>query len=70
MYLKERGLRMKCNLCEKEIDNYTKQFHQFAVDDKHTYDICGDCIDKFIKWQGEKYSVLFPTRAMKKRFKK
>lgn len=61
---------MKCSLCEKEIDNYTSQFHHIVIDEKHSYDICGDCTDKFIKWQGEKYSVLFPTRAMKKRFNK
>ena len=59
---------MKCTLCEKPIDNYTADFNHFAIDEKHSADICSSCVDKFIKWQGKKFSVLFPTSMMKRRF--
>jgi len=59
---------MKCTLCENPIENYSAEFHHFVVDDKHSADICSKCIDKFFKWQGKKYAVLFPTNAMKKKF--
>lgn len=59
---------MKCTLCGKIIENYTADFHHFAIDETHSADICSSCVDKFIKWQGKKFSVLFPTAAMKKRF--
>ncbi|MEI7641395.1 MAG: hypothetical protein WCJ46_07850 [bacterium] len=60
---------MKCTLCEKSIDNYNPGLHNFIIDEKHTANICSECVDKFLKWQGKKYSILFPTKAMKKRFK-
>ncbi len=59
---------MKCVLCEKPIDNYSPEFNHFVIDEKHSADICSECIDKFFSWQGKKYSVLFPTNAMKKKF--
>ena len=59
---------MKCNLCEKIIGNYSPEFNHLVIDEKHSADICGECIDKFFNWQGKKYSVLFPTNAMKKKF--
>jgi len=59
---------MKCNLCEKEIENYNVQFHHLKIDESHKIDICSNCIDKFIKWQGKILSNLFPTKAMKKRY--
>jgi hypothetical protein len=59
---------MKCALCEKPIDNYSPELHHLIIDEKHSADICGGCIDKVLKRQGKKYAVLFPTNAMKKRF--
>jgi hypothetical protein len=59
---------MKCTLCERSIDNYNPEFHRFIIDEKHSADICGGCTDKFFKWQGKKFAVLFPTNVMKKRF--
>ena len=60
---------MKCSLCENEIQNYTKEFNQLVIDESHIYKLCQDCIDKFMKWQGKKFSNLFPTNLMKKRLK-
>ncbi len=59
---------MKCTLCKKDIVSYNPEFHHFVIDEKHSTDICGECTDKFFKWQGKKMSVLFPTNAMKKRY--
>jgi beta-galactosidase GanA len=59
---------MKCILCEKTIDNYSPEFHHFTVDEEHSAEICGECTGKFLKWQGKRYALLFPTNAMKKRF--
>ena len=59
---------MKCTLCKKTIDNYNLYFHRLKIDEKHLVDICDDCMDKIIKWQGKKYAILFPTSYMKKRF--
>lgn len=59
---------MKCALCEKSIDNYSVEFHHFIIDEKHSADVCAVCVDKFLKWQGKKLAVLFPSNAMKKRF--
>ncbi len=61
---------MKCTLCEKDIDNYSPEFHRFVIDEKRSVEVCGECVDKFFKWQGKKFAVLFPTNAMKKRFGK
>jgi hypothetical protein len=59
---------MGCNLCEKPIQAYDPAFHHLAIDDDHAVDICPECADKFVKWQGKKLAILFPTRALKKRF--
>lgn len=60
---------MKCSLCEKGIKNYSKHFNQLVIDGNHTFEICHNCIDKIIKWQQDKLTTLFPTSALKKRFK-
>lgn len=59
---------MDCTLCGKSIENYRPELHCLYIDDGHKADICPECMDKIMKWQGEKYAVLFPTNAMKKRF--
>lgn len=61
---------MKCNLCEKEIENYHPSFNSFSIDENHTAYICSQCVEKFTKWQQRIYTDLFPTKAVKKRFKK
>ena len=60
---------MKCELCKKEISKYNTTFNHLVIDESQAVDICQECIDKFIKWQGKIISVLFPTNALKKRFK-
>ena len=59
---------MNCSLCEKKITNYNATFNHLIIDTSHAVDICSDCVDKFVKWQGKNYSILFPTNALKKRF--
>lgn len=59
---------MKCHLCEKPIQNYHPALHHLTIDDSHGVDICQNCIDTFLKWQGRVFANLFPTRALKKRF--
>ncbi len=59
---------MNCTLCGKEIENYNVEFHRFEPDKDKTADICPNCADKFLKWQGRKFAALFPTAAMKKRY--
>ena len=61
---------MKCHLCNETITDYNPLFHHFKIDDLHAVDICPDCIDKFVKWQGSIISNLFPTKALKKRLEK
>jgi hypothetical protein len=61
---------MKCILCQKEIIKYDSRFHHIKIDDSHEVDICPECMDKIVKWQGKIYSELFPTKALKKRFAK
>ena len=61
---------MKCNLCNQPIKDYDTEFHHLKIDDSRAVDICPECIDKFVKWQGSKYAKLFPTRALKKRYEK
>jgi hypothetical protein len=61
---------VKCELCKKDIEKYNPIFNNFKIDESHDADICEDCIKKFFNWQGELYSKLFPTDAMKKRFGK
>jgi len=58
---------MKCNLCNQLIMNYDPLFHHLKIDDSHGVDICSECVDKFVKWQGSIITNLFPTRALKKR---
>lgn len=60
---------MDCSLCKKPIKDYNSGFHRFRIDKSCSADICPDCVDKLFKWQGEKYARLFPTKAMKNRFK-
>ena len=61
---------MDCTLCKKPIEKYNLSFNHLVIDKSSSVDICQDCIDKFFKWQGELYTKLFPTNAMKKRFGK
>ena len=60
---------MKCNLCNQPITNYDPAFHHLMINDSCAVDICSECIDKFVKWQGSIYKNLFPTKAMKKMYK-
>ena len=60
---------MKCTLCQKEIENYTPIFNRLKISESHSVYICQLCSDKFIKWQQRNYAILFPTKALKKRFK-
>jgi len=59
-----------CSLCKKPIEKYDPRFNHLNIDESVSVDICQGCIDKFFRWQGELYSKLFPTTAMKKRFGK
>ena len=52
----------------KTIEKYNADFNHLIIDEHHAVDICSDCADKLVKWQGKKYSVLFPTKYMKKRY--
>jgi hypothetical protein len=61
-------MKMKCNLCEKPINDYNSDLNHLTIDEKHSVKICLECIDKFTKWQGKIYSMLFPTKALKRRF--
>jgi hypothetical protein len=61
---------MKCSLCEKAIIDYNAGFHHLVIDDTHSVDICPECIDKLMKWQGKILASLFPTKALKKRYGK
>jgi hypothetical protein len=61
---------MKCSLCEKAIIDYTAELNHLVIDETHAVDVCPGCIDKFIKWQGKIMAVLFPTKALKKRYGK
>ena len=59
-----------CNLCEKIINRYDAKFHHLKIDESHSIDICPECLDKIVKWQGSIYANLFPTKTLKKRFGK
>ena len=61
---------MKCTLCDEEISNYHPEFNHFEIDEKHSIEICKNCLDKLIKWQQKIYTKLFPTKVLKKRFGK
>ncbi len=62
----ESGIIMNCILCKKPIDRYNAKFNQLKIDESHNVDICSDCIDKFLKWQQNIFTTLFPTKAAKK----
>lgn len=61
---------MKCHLCNKIIKEYNPVFHNFKINDSCSVNICLECTDKFIKWQGSICANLFPTKTLKKRFNK
>jgi hypothetical protein len=62
--------KMNCKLCAKPIKNYDARFHHLKIDESHEIDICSDCTDKIVLWQGQIIGNLFPTKAMKKRYSK
>jgi hypothetical protein len=61
---------MICKLCDHEIKNYNAALHHLVLDEKHDVDICQECVDKLINWQGSIIARLFPTKMLKKRFEK
>ncbi|MFA5259293.1 MAG: hypothetical protein WC402_04430 [Candidatus Pacearchaeota archaeon] len=60
---------MDCAICKKSIEKYDSNFNHLIINESCEVDLCQDCINKIFKWQGELYAKLFPTSAMKKRFK-
>lgn len=62
--------QMKCALCQEEIKNYCTELHKLKLDEHRAVDICDACTRKFVKWQGERLTKLFPTRALKKLHRK
>jgi hypothetical protein len=66
----ENKRMIKCRLCEQAIENYNPAFNRLKINESCSVDICQDCIDKFIKWQGSIIVKLFPTKALKKRYEK
>ena len=61
---------MQCDLCLNEIENYNASFNQLKIDEIRVVYICQDCVTKFIKWQQSIYATLYPTKQMKRRYKK
>ena len=61
---------MNCKLCNQNIKTYNPLFHHLKIDENHEVDICLECMDKIVMWQGSIYAHLFPTKALKKRFEK
>jgi len=61
---------MECKLCERPIQKYNTDFNQLRIGESHTVDICQQCIDKFMKWRKEVHARLFPTKTMKKLYRK
>ena len=59
---------MDCSLCKKPIENYSREAHNIAMAGSCLADICDDCADRIVKWQGKRLARMFPTKAMKKRF--
>ena len=59
-----------CRLCGKPISDYTERFNTLPLDEESSVDLCQACIDKFLRWQQERFAKLFPTAAIKKRFEK
>lgn len=64
------GREVRCALCGGIIGNYDPSLHHLELDGDRAAEICGSCIDSFLKWQQRRYATLFPTRAAKKRFGK
>lgn len=62
--------KMKCELCKKEISNYQKEFNELELDEDRKVNICLDCVDKFMKWQQNTITNLFPTKTLKKRLER
>ncbi|MFA6072595.1 MAG: hypothetical protein WC758_00580 [Candidatus Woesearchaeota archaeon] len=60
---------MNCKLCDKEILNYSSKFNHLKIDESCSVDICSNCIDKVVDWQGSVVAKLFPTKSLKKRYK-
>lgn len=61
---------IKCTLCESVIADYSTTFNHLTLDESHSAEICQDCVEKIIKWKQETYATLFPTPAIKRRFRK
>jgi hypothetical protein len=61
---------MDCVLCGNEIVDHHPQLNTFRIDEGTEVEVCNDCIHKFLLWQGERFSKLFPTRAAKRRYDK
>ena len=61
---------MKCTLCKKDINNYTIEFNHLKIDETNSIDICQDCLEKLVNWQKTNYAKLFPTKTLKKIYKK
>jgi len=59
---------MKCHICGQPIRDYQHTLHHVTINESVGVDMCQDCVDKIIRWQGSIYAKLFPTTAMKKRF--
>ncbi|HYD03524.1 MAG TPA: hypothetical protein VEC16_04450 [Alphaproteobacteria bacterium] len=59
---------MNCQLCQKEIKNYSEKFNKVPLD--KPVDVCKECSEKFLKWQQSIFADLFPTKLMKKAYKK
>ncbi len=57
---------MNCVLCGKVIANYNAEFNCLKLDASVSVNICNECIDKFIKWQGSVFTKLFPRKALNK----
>lgn len=59
--------KMKCALCGKPIADFSVELHRLDLDEARSADICGLCIDRFLKWQQRRIARLFPTAAIKRR---
>jgi hypothetical protein len=60
---------MDCRLCGREIRRYNPEFNRFIIEKDIYANLCEDCIKKFTDWRAKNIAKLFPTAAMKKRFK-
>ncbi len=59
-------VKMDCALCNEPIKDFHEKLNRLKIDDKRSVDICQECIEKFLKWQQEVFTELFPTKAAKK----